>query len=352
MKYTVSLLLVTFLFTAFSIRAQDYTPLNFQGEVLEAEFIFSWSPPADGLPLGYNMYRNQQQINEVLISDTLFLYSPENGCPADYSVKAVFVDFVSDENMILFPESIDPGVIEPVMYGTMCIGLNMVMAPDVISPLYVEYAISINGVLILTSTVFPSYFVNGFPAGTEICIGYNFGECTTSACCTVPCIGVITGTVTSNDEPIYNAAITNGEQTTYSDESGFYSFNLPCSTYDLTISADGFVSQLFSSVVLNNDSIVMDVPLQITQGMNNFVSKEEVSIFPIPAIDRITITSINKTTISTISLYALTGNVVQKMDGRDSFIVQMDISSLPSGIYFMDIMLEGNTSIRRKVMIN
>lgn len=352
MKYTVSLLLAIFLFTAFSIQAQNYTPQNFQGEVLETEFSFTWSPPADGIPLGYNIYRNQQQINDVLISDTLFTYFPENGCPADYSVEAVFVDFVSDKNMIFFPESIDAGVIEPVMDGTMCFGLNMVMAPDVISPLYVEYAISINGILILTSTVFPSYFVNGFPAGTEICIGYNFGECYTSACCTVPCIGVITGTVTSNDEPIYNAAITNGEQTTYSDESGFYSFNLPCSTYDLTISADGFVSQQYFSVEMNNDSIVIDAPLQLAQGMNDFVSKEELSIFPIPAIDRITITSINKTTIKAVSLYALTGNVVQKMDGNDSFILQMDISSLPSGVYFMDIMLEGNTSIRRKVIIN
>ena len=352
MKYTASLLLATFLFAAFSIQAQNYTPQNFQGEVLETEFSFTWSPPADGLPLGYNMYRNQQQINEVLISDTIFIYSPDSGCPADYSVKAVFVDFESDENMILFPESIDPGVIEPVMDGTQCVGINLVTFPDILSYENVFFDIYLDGIILATVNMFPVEFVFDFSAGTEICVGFNFGECSTIACCTVPCIGVITGTVTSNDEPIYNAEITNGEQTTYSDESGFYSFNLPCNTYDLTISADGFVSQLFSSVELNNDSIVMDAPLQLAQGMNDFVANEEVAIFPVPAEDHITITSINNTNIKAVSLYSLTGNIVQQMDGLNTVSVQMDTSPLPSGVYFMDIILDGNTSLRRKVMIN
>lgn len=352
MKYIASLLLATFLFTAFSIQAQDYTPQNLQGEVLETEFGFTWSPPADGLPLGYNMYRNQQQINDVIISDTIFIYSPNSGCPADYSVKAVFVDFESDENMILFPESIDPGVIEPVMSGTQCVGINLVTFPDILRYENVFFDIYLDGIILATSNMFPVEFVFGFSAGTEICVGFNFVECYTSACCTVPCIGVISGTVTSNDEPIYNAEISNGEQTTYSDESGFYSFNLPCSTYDLTISADGFVPKLFSSVELINDSIVMDAPLQLAQGMSDFADNEEVSIFPVPAKDYITITSINKTSIKSVLLYSLTGNIVQQMDGLNSFIIEMDTSPLPSGVYFMDIMLEGNTSLRRKVMIN
>jgi hypothetical protein len=75
-----------------------------------------------------------------------------------------------------------------------------------------------------------------------------------------------------------------------------------------------------------------------------------ISVFPNPAVDFVTISVQSEADIIFIS--DITGRMVLKMDAAGKDIIQANISHLPQGIYIVKAILQNNSVIARKLLIN
>ncbi len=186
MKVVKIILPTLLLFIGINVLAQNNPPQNFQCETAENGFLFSWKKPETTLPLGYNIYRNNNIINNTLITDLTYLWFPDSGCPSKYDIEAVYTAGVSAQESILYPEYVDGGEIEPYMINDECWGYKVMTPPNVpfYNPGYIQ--ILFDGIVFATMPSGENFhFANPIPAGTEICVGYQYSECMVTACCTV-----------------------------------------------------------------------------------------------------------------------------------------------------------------------
>ena len=92
--------------------------------------------------------------------------------------------------------------------------------------------------------------------------------------------------------------------------------------------------------------LVNDVPVIISSLDEE--TEATTAIFPNPAKNTLNITSYN-TKVNSVEIYNLNGQLVLNKT-LNTYLSQINISSLTSGIYIVDIKSE-NTTIKRKLII-
>lgn len=171
--------------------AQYDPPQNFQCELLDG-LVFTWNAPEVGLPIGYNIYRNGDIINDALISDLQYIWFGwyfSSCCPAEFEIEAIYTNGVSEPDNILFPESISGGIIEPLMIGGDCFGFEIIEGPSALCAcnlIGIYYDGVIGGWIDPENISNINYATLPLENVSEICISYFYDECVVSTCCTVP----------------------------------------------------------------------------------------------------------------------------------------------------------------------
>src|SRR5690554_4841738 len=85
-----------------------------------------------------------------------------------------------------------------------------------------------------------------------------------------------------------------------------------------------------------------------TVSINEFVS-EKFNIFPNPATDAITITNSENIGIKEVCVYDSTGKIVKLQKGKNENETQLNIEELSSGTYFLHIVTDEGTGIKKLV---
>src|SRR5690554_7352756 len=85
-----------------------------------------------------------------------------------------------------------------------------------------------------------------------------------------------------------------------------------------------------------------------TVSINEFVS-EKFNIFPNPATDAITITNNENIGIKEVCVYDSTGKIVKLQKGKNENETQLNIEELSSGTYFLHIVTDEGTGIKKLV---
>ena len=83
----------------------------------------------------------------------------------------------------------------------------------------------------------------------------------------------------------------------------------------------------------------------MTTGVEN-LNTEDLSIYPNPANETITIEPKQNTGEFTLAIYYMNGQELIKQKTKDSQI-QIDISGLPSGVYFVKLINDKNVLVRK-----
>ncbi|MBN2616365.1 MAG: T9SS type A sorting domain-containing protein [Bacteroidales bacterium] len=134
----------------------------------------------------------------------------------------------------------------------------------------------------------------------------------------------------------------------YSDSvSGCYFRPVKGGTYDVTYSADGYVTKTYSGLVARDGHLtVQNVALKPDVNWITGHEKNKPFIYPNPSRGKITLKGI--TGMSTIKLYSLSGVLILSKNIMEDH--SMDLSGLPRGTYIMIIENEGTQRIQKVVL--
>jgi len=105
------------------------------------------------------------------------------------------------------------------------------------------------------------------------------------------------------------------------------------STLDVTTSGEYYVQVTDNNKCSNTDTIL--VSFVICLDINDFGTQCNISVYPNPANDFVTVLSDN-IIINNIEILSLTGKTLKKIITNNS-IAHIDISNLNSGVYFLKI---------------
>ena len=95
--------------------------------------------------------------------------------------------------------------------------------------------------------------------------------------------GTLTGTVTNRDTsaPIAGAEVYVGDISVQTDASGKYQFTLPVRDYTVTVSADGYIQQEETAIIIADDSTILDFQLAPMDGTLSGMVVDRVTSAPI-----------------------------------------------------------------------
>ena len=119
---------------------------------------------------------------------------------------------------------------------------------------------------------------------------------------------------------------------------------VPMETYHIKLAIGDISDFIFDSGVLLEASSFCSSPVSIKERNNGPGPDDNYRVFPVPADDRLNITSVNGEAF-TISLIGQDGRICLSASGKKQ--CSLDISSVPSGIYFLRITGTDNITTRK-----
>ena len=155
-------------------------------------------------------------------------------------------------------------------------------------------------------------------------------------------------TSNENDDPLEGATVNiDGISNQTTDNNGEAVFDLPNGSYDYTITAEGY-EDATGDVKIEGSDITENVTLSSVSTNINSVAGIQTEVYPNPAFERVTVES--NMEIEITKLVNLLGKVaIYKQP--EATMTTIDISSLNSGVYLLEISYRnGQTEIKR-VMI-
>lgn len=121
--------------------------------------------------------------------------------------------------------------------------------------------------------------------------------------------------------------------------------NVLAGTYNYSISKPGYTSATGNVIVANQNEVVDVTLLALTTGINNS-SENNITLYPNPFNDHITINS--DTDIKTVIIRNASGVLFKTIQVKGNKTISTP--SLPDGIYFITLEdVEGNISVFKKV---
>lgn len=124
----------------------------------------------------------------------------------------------------------------------------------------------------------------------------------------------------------------------------YTSSNLDTNPQDPISSLQGLAP--FSNEIIGTLTISLE---DVVLGINEVASNQTV-LFPNPANDKVTIS--NATNLETVTIYNVLGAEVMQLGNINSNSTQMDLSSLPSGVYLVKVQNDAkNESVKRLVKL-
>ncbi|MBN8695484.1 MAG: T9SS type A sorting domain-containing protein [Bacteroidetes bacterium] len=117
--------------------------------------------------------------------------------------------------------------------------------------------------------------------------------------------------------------------------AGVGPYQLCLTVVDTSGCSDVFCDSLYAG--RNETGISITVVPNIVTSINNYSANDNITLYPNPALDQISITSQDISTIQKISVYDLTGRLVKDVNNIHSKETAINISDLESGIYFLTV---------------
>ena len=164
----------------------------------------------------------------------------------------------------------------------------------------------------------------------------------------IPKTYTVTFNITDGNTPITDASIV-FEGTNYnSDNQGTVTFNeLPNATYPYQISASGYES-IDSNLTLCSDTTIA-ITMQLISGVNTLLPGD-VRVYPNPVANQLTIEFNGSRDFDHILLIDNTGKAVAKESIDEKINVKIDMTKLPSGIYFLMVENKKTNSFLGKIL--
>jgi hypothetical protein len=126
-------------------------------------------------------------------------------------------------------------------------------------------------------------------------------------------------------------------------------FHLKGDYYDIPISvaANQVVDHQGNSFTLP----AVNTKLRVKIGKTSKYASSGVRVYPNPAQDMVTINTLDDSDIQAIQMFSISGNILKQVDQVNSASLNMDISSLPSGMYILKTLTtNGVHSVKLKVI--
>jgi hypothetical protein len=101
----------------------------------------------------------------------------------------------------------------------------------------------------------------------------------------------------------------------------------------------------FSSEKMGTITITLQ---EVILSTNDFEASQNISIFPNPAQNELTIAS--NSSLSSVEIYSVLGNKVFEKKNLNTISETLDISALPSGIYLLNTLDTENRSATKKII--
>jgi len=162
----------------------------------------------------------------------------------------------------------------------------------------------------------------------------------------------ITFAVSDGVDPIESASITYNDDKEYTDKNGEFVFDLTyASDQEFVIKKDGFQD---SDTIINIDSEkTIVVVLKSTVGFGS-ISGHELKIYPNPTRGELTIEmDIAQNVSYALKIYDVLGKLIYADDlqGSQHIQKQIDLSTHPKGLYFLNIRSSAGENISKRILI-
>ena len=115
--------------------------------------------------------------------------------------------------------------------------------------------------------------------------------------------------------------------------------------------AEDIMSRSTSTTICNQPSMTPSSCFNNLLSTNDFDLSEHITIFPNPATENVLIKSASGVTIENINIYNVEGKQVLKIKENGSRLTNVSVSSLPSGMYFVQLTTNSGV-ISQKLIIN
>ena len=121
--------------------------------------------------------------------------------------------------------------------------------------------------------------------------------------------------------------------------------------YAVTYSAEGYLPKTVVTTIADGEKLVQNVQLSKPVGIPDY--ENQITVYPNPAHDFLTVELSDGTKIDNIALYDIQGRLVGANDYSPlpSGIFKLDVRNLPAGTYILHIRAINNKEIIRKVHV-
>ena len=133
---------------------------------------------------------------------------------------------------------------------------------------------------------------------------------------------------------------------------GDYHRPIKAGQYSVTYSAEGYLPKTIVTTIADGEKWTQNVQLSKTVGIPDYES--QISVYPNPAHDFITVELFDGTEIDGITLYDIQGRLVETQNFaslQQPVTIKLDIRNLPAGTYILHIKTANGLEIIRKVHV-
>ena len=133
---------------------------------------------------------------------------------------------------------------------------------------------------------------------------------------------------------------------------GDYHRPIKAGQYSVTYSAEGYLPKTIVTTIADGEKWTQNVQLSKTVGIPDYES--QISVYPNPAHDFLTVELSDGTEIDGIALYNIQGRLVETQNFaslQQPVTIKLDIRNLPAGTYILHIKTANGLEIIRKVHV-
>ena len=132
---------------------------------------------------------------------------------------------------------------------------------------------------------------------------------------------------------------------------GDYHRPIKAGQYSVTYSAEGYLPKTIVTTITDGEKLVQNVQLTQPVGISDY--ENQITVYPNPAHEFLTVELSDGAEIDNITLYDIQGRLVvaNNYSPLPSGIFKLDVRNLPAGTYILHIRTTNNSEIVRKVHI-